>query len=459
MPRSTSSPRIIPSTSCLSSSNSVFGLTLQSDDRVLDSNSNRLIDELFSNVERLLKGDLGDAESSAKPVSPLALSIDRTVQLPSHHSSRSAADLCKVATASDRSSALCASDSSLSSSSCETGYQNAGRPAYLAASCALSSGAARNNTKPVPPIQPVLNSLYPSTPDLDYASAKAEMKPSLLFLTIGAVGAVIASVLGLWTASVAFDRTLPPDQKAVATLSAPSDADFLAYQENALETIEASRRTGAQTVAGLPVPASVKPPASVPTVNPVVTSRLPKLPTVAAEASNVVERALVPTYQNGQSQHSPAVSSIPTRTTAALPPIALASASNTQRRPAVPISEPTATVTLPPNMPATGTSSIPILPASGDFLSAPGVDIAVGSTVGSTAALTDVTPTSELMLVGILSLGDRSAALFNIDGSSQRVYVGDPIGLSNWILASADGEDVMIRRNDEVRSVYIGQRF
>lgn len=75
------------------------------------------------------------------------------------------------------------------------------------------------------------------------------------------------------------------------------------------------------------------------------------------------------------------------------------------------------------------------------------------------AAITDVTPTSEHVLVGVLNLGSRSAALFDIEGSSQRAYVGDRIGLSSWNLVSINGQDVVIRRDGEVRSVYIGQKF
>lgn len=62
-------------------------------------------------------------------------------------------------------------------------------------------------------------------------------------------------------------------------------------------------------------------------------------------------------------------------------------------------------------------------------------------------------------LVGILELGDRSAALFEINGVSQRVYIGERIGSSGWNLVSVSNEEAMIRRNGEVRSIFIGQRF
>ena len=62
-------------------------------------------------------------------------------------------------------------------------------------------------------------------------------------------------------------------------------------------------------------------------------------------------------------------------------------------------------------------------------------------------------------LVVILELGDRSAALFEINGVSQRVYIGERVGSSGWSLVSVSNEEAVIRRNGEVRSVFIGQRF
>jgi hypothetical protein len=62
-------------------------------------------------------------------------------------------------------------------------------------------------------------------------------------------------------------------------------------------------------------------------------------------------------------------------------------------------------------------------------------------------------------LVGVLELGDRSAALFEINGVAQRVYIGERIGSSGWSLVSVSNEEAVIRRNGEVRSIFIGQRF
>lgn len=62
-------------------------------------------------------------------------------------------------------------------------------------------------------------------------------------------------------------------------------------------------------------------------------------------------------------------------------------------------------------------------------------------------------------LVGVLELGSRSAALFEVSGVPQRIYIGERIGSSGWSLVSVSNEQAVIRRNGEVRSIYIGQKF
>ncbi|MBT9315104.1 type II secretion system protein N [Leptothoe spongobia] len=71
----------------------------------------------------------------------------------------------------------------------------------------------------------------------------------------------------------------------------------------------------------------------------------------------------------------------------------------------------------------------------------------------------NIATASTYELVGVLELGDRSAALFEVDGSSQRVYIGETIGGSGWSIVSISNEEVVVRRNGEVRSIYIGQKF
>lgn len=62
-------------------------------------------------------------------------------------------------------------------------------------------------------------------------------------------------------------------------------------------------------------------------------------------------------------------------------------------------------------------------------------------------------------LVGVMQLGDRSAALIEINGISQRVRLGESISSSGWTLVEVSKDQAVIRRNGEVRSILIGQTF
>ncbi|EKV03278.1 hypothetical protein Lepto7375DRAFT_5567 [Leptolyngbya sp. PCC 7375] len=77
----------------------------------------------------------------------------------------------------------------------------------------------------------------------------------------------------------------------------------------------------------------------------------------------------------------------------------------------------------------------------------------------TTATIPNISTTNTYELVGVLELGERSAALFEVNGTSQRVYIGETIGSSGWSIVSISNEEVVVRRNGEVRSIYIGQQF
>lgn len=99
------------------------------------------------------------------------------------------------------------------------------------------------------------------------------------------------------------------------------------------------------------------------------------------------------------------------------------------------------------------TNPAPTTPQTAAAPSAPAAASSPGPVAtASTSAVNHV-------LVGVLELGDRSAGLFEIDGVAQRVYIGERIGSSDWNLVSVSNEQATIRRNGEVRSIYIGQQF
>ncbi|MBW4513994.1 MAG: hypothetical protein KME11_02060 [Timaviella obliquedivisa GSE-PSE-MK23-08B] len=62
-------------------------------------------------------------------------------------------------------------------------------------------------------------------------------------------------------------------------------------------------------------------------------------------------------------------------------------------------------------------------------------------------------------LIGLLELGDRSAALLEVNGVPQRIQVGEKIGASGWKIMSISNQTAIIQRNSEVRSIHVGQKF
>ncbi|MEH2087266.1 hypothetical protein [Nostoc sp.] len=62
-------------------------------------------------------------------------------------------------------------------------------------------------------------------------------------------------------------------------------------------------------------------------------------------------------------------------------------------------------------------------------------------------------------LEGLLELGNKSAALFKIDGVTRRINMGEGIGSSGWTLVDVSNGEAVVRRNGEVRSIYAGQKL
>ncbi|HIK16523.1 MAG TPA: hypothetical protein IGS53_14750 [Leptolyngbyaceae cyanobacterium M33_DOE_097] len=62
-------------------------------------------------------------------------------------------------------------------------------------------------------------------------------------------------------------------------------------------------------------------------------------------------------------------------------------------------------------------------------------------------------------LRGVVELGDRSAALIEVNGVVQSFRLGESIGSSGWALVEVSKDRMIIRRNGEVRSVSVEQSF
>ncbi len=68
-----------------------------------------------------------------------------------------------------------------------------------------------------------------------------------------------------------------------------------------------------------------------------------------------------------------------------------------------------------------------------------------------------IAPTTTL--VGILDIGDRSSAMFEMNGSVQSVLVGDRVAGSGWVLNRITQQEAILKRGNETKTLYVGQKF
>lgn len=68
-------------------------------------------------------------------------------------------------------------------------------------------------------------------------------------------------------------------------------------------------------------------------------------------------------------------------------------------------------------------------------------------------------PSATRTLRGVVEIGKRSAALIETDGIVQSFRLGESIGSSGWTLVEVSKDRMIIRRNGEVRSISVEQRF
>lgn len=222
---------------------------------------------------------------------------------------------------------------------------------------------------------------------------------------LGAAGLMLLATLGVWMQQ--------RQQAEVATATAPvpapteapvadTNAEFLEYLRRSLDVIAQNAANTAPATTANVGDVAIAPNSSAVGLPPIGNNTLPPgvpngLPT-APGSVNVIERVYVP-YPSSQ--------------------VAAAAPANA-------------------NAPATTTNS---------------TGAVTGNTTNTAAAQ------NSQKLLGVLELGDRSAALFEIEGVPQRVYIGERVGNSGWSLVSVANEEAVVRRNGEVRTLYIGQQF
>lgn len=326
-------------------------------------------------------------------------------------------------------------------------------------------------------------------------------------LLLGSACGLLLITLGLWLWNRGYlqqfwAQIVPERPEAVAPpktpeqLQAEADADFAAYMQRALEVMD--RQAAGQPAqpvvppnTALPIPPP-PPPVNV-TVNPpnvmvpapqvtVNTPHQGNLAEVLNRIAIALERGINPTLvQPNLTVTVPRTPEAP-QTTAAAPATPAPAPAAPAPAPAqeTPAPAPAATQTPNPEPAPTPTPTQPARPVTVQPQAAappppvpqpapPTAEEAPGNNgvaepaaeesepVPAAAASSSSVSGIKHQLVGILELGDRSVALFEVDGVPRRVNIGETIGSSGWSLVEVKDGEAVVRRNGEVRSIYTGQ--
>jgi hypothetical protein len=300
---------------------------------------------------------------------------------------------------------------------------------------------------------------------------KQQSKQSFDRILLGAACGSLLLVLGLWLASrsgLLRLRAAPaPETPAASGVTAP-DTQFVEYVQRSLEAIEQKKAPQPNPqLAGVP---GVAPPGTLPSIS------ISGAPPATAGLSTAVNRIADALEQAGAQPGAPAPQIV------VIPPpaqVTVAPGAPVAGAPGAPVAgAQTAAVSPSPTARASGRaiaaagtrdplaaspspSESPqpkILARETEPAPAPSTQQSAPAPEQSAPAVSSA-PTSAHTLVGILELGDRSAALFEVDGVARRIYVGESIGASGWTLAEIKNQEAVIRKGGDVRSVFVGQKF
>ncbi|MDP8935125.1 MAG: hypothetical protein M3N42_13545, partial [Cyanobacteriota bacterium] len=274
---------------------------------------------------------------------------------------------------------------------------------------------------------------------------KQQSKQSFDRILLGAAFGSLLLVMGLWLASRSGLVRLPaapaPERPVASGKTAP-DTPFVEYVQRSLEAIEQKKAPQPNPqLAGVP---GVATPGTLPSIS------ISGAPPPTAGLSTAVNRIADALEQAGAQPGAPAPQIVvippPAQVTVA-PAAPAAPVASAPAAPAAPAAPQTAAVSPSPAAPASGRaiaaagtrtplaaspspSDSPqpkILARETEPAPAPAAAQQSAPAPEQSAPAVSSAPTSAHTLVGILELGDRSAALFEVDGVARRIYVGESI--------------------------------
>ena len=285
-----------------------------------------------------------------------------------------------------------------------------------------------------------------------------------LSLTVGTLGMVYLTESGLLNTINAqlTSQSLPNHQTpSPASVITDPQLDLVNYMLEALTVIEQGTTNG-KTIAkpGFPT-VNLNQTTALPLPNTQLTET-PPLPVAATNmlpannrltTPNVVERIYIPVYQSPALKYQiPIVPTVPVPPT--LPSSLTANNSPTINtiQPAIKPIPKTTQVNLKPA--AVNPQPMKVVPPQLPTIVPPAP---VKETKNISQQVT--VPSYSAQLEGLLELGNKSVALFKVDGISRRINLGENIGTTGWTLVDVSNGEAIVRRNGEVRSIYTGQKL
>ncbi|HEY9695121.1 MAG TPA: hypothetical protein V6D15_23205 [Oculatellaceae cyanobacterium] len=193
-----------------------------------------------------------------------------------------------------------------------------------------------------------------------------------------------------------------------------SDAKFIEYMERSLLTIDRKAQASKQQST-----------ATQENSNQSQISANPNVATVPSRTTKVIEKVYIPVY--------------PPQASTTVAPSSTVIPSSPQARAA------TGSIKQPPPLPRVAGSLPAVAPPP--------------TNTSLSKSWIPTTPANKFTLVGLVERTKRPAALIEIKGVTQRIYQGQTIGDSNWTLVAVAEQEAIIKRNGEVKSVYVGQKF
>ncbi|ACK71388.1 conserved hypothetical protein [Gloeothece citriformis PCC 7424] len=239
-------------------------------------------------------------------------------------------------------------------------------------------------------------------------------------LFIMACAYLVAVIFGLMSqGKLKLPGITPSSKQATSQTQTPSldNEEFIAYLQKSLEILERKQQQ----------------PNPNPPSNPIPTQaiKIPPPPVNSASAPQIIEKIYVPVYPQVQQPQTlsvnPPIATPPTQVQIPSPP---------------PLPVPNQLPIQPPKPPST----VPVL--------TPPEVSALPQTVPPS-----VSSSNNALLVGLLEAGDKSSALFTVDGQTRRIQLGEVIGTTGWMLKSVENQQVLISRNGAVRALQVGQNF